>query len=57
MRMIVEAFKDSLELGLAKPEQIVVSTLMTFHLTDCQCFLDEWAVAYDPHIRLRMAHK
>ena len=57
MRMIVEAFKDSLELGLAKPEQIVVSTLMTFDSTDCQCFLDEWAVAYDPHIRLRMAHK
>ena len=25
MRMIVEAFKDSLELGLAKPDQIVVS--------------------------------
>jgi hypothetical protein len=24
MRMIVEAFKDTLELGLSKPEQIVV---------------------------------
>lgn len=25
MRMIVEAFKDSLELGLQKPKQVVVS--------------------------------
>jgi hypothetical protein len=27
MRMIVEAFKDILELGLEKPEQVVVSLL------------------------------
>jgi hypothetical protein len=27
--MIVEAFKDSLELGLQKPEQVVVSYLLS----------------------------
>lgn len=28
MRMIVEAFKDTLELGLAKPGQVVVRPLL-----------------------------
>lgn len=27
--MIVEAFKDSLELGLSKPGQVVVSTILS----------------------------
>jgi len=32
MRMILEAFKETLELGLQKPNQVVVSTSLPFVL-------------------------
>lgn len=36
MRMIVEAFKETLELGLSKPEQVVVS-ISLFYLPKKLC--------------------
>ena len=54
MRMIVESFKESLELGLAKHNQIVVSTQPTpqeLSVTHNLFF----GLAYDPYLRLWMA--
>ena len=52
MRMIVEAFKDSLELGLAKPAQVVVSlpALPLFPFSANQI-----TPAHDTYICIRLA--
>ncbi len=54
MRMIVEAFKESLEQGLAKNGQIVVSIVV---LLQGRMTVRSVArrVAHDPDIRLRLA--
>lgn len=49
--MIVEAFKDTLELGLQKPKQTVVSSILVANdviPTNC--------TANDPHLRLWLAN-
>ena len=51
MRIIVEAFKDALELGLAKHGQIVVRIALQIYLySELTDFL-----AYDPNVRLWLA--
>ena len=52
MRMIVEAFKDALELGLAKHKQVVVS-ISPLYLTHALSAL----AAYDPDIRIWLANR
>ena len=51
-RMIVEAFKESLETGLAKHNQIVVSSLSFMRR---KLFSMQILVAHDSDIRLRLA--
>lgn len=56
--MIVDAFTESLEIGLESPGQVVVSAavrLTSRHLEPS--LLGSFDVAYDPHFRVRMAER
>lgn len=55
MRIIVEAFKDALELGLAKNGQVVVSHSHQLHLNNTVSTLR--LIAYDSNLRVRLAHR
>lgn len=52
--MIVEAFKDSLELGLSKPGQVVVGLHIGPHLPFSA---NQSSPAHDSHLRLRLASR
>ena len=60
--MIVDAFTESLELGLESPGQVVVSTSrlilsrLVFFGSNCLLLNDSFDVAYDPHFCVRMAN-
>lgn len=56
MRMIVEAFKESLELGLAKHNQIVVSVVSALQ-GQLVTHIPSYGLAHDSHLCLRMAHR
>ena len=58
--MIVDAFTESLEIGLESPGQVVVSIIayliaLPLSRTDLSLPRDPFDVAYDPHFRIRMA--
>lgn len=54
MRIIVEAFKDVLELGLAKPKQIVVREVIS--CVSVQHPTLSSLAAYDSYIRIWLAN-
>jgi len=59
--MIVDAFTESLEVGLESPGQVVVSadrlilSRLVFFCSNCLLLNDTFNAAYDPHFRVRMA--
>ncbi len=57
MRMIVEAFKESLELGLSKEGQIVVSDVLILSLALVTVRSMARTIAHDSHLRLWMAFR
>lgn len=60
--MIVDAFTESLEIGLESPGQVVVSTnqlilsRLVFFGNNCSPLRDSLDAAYDPNFRVRMAN-
>ena len=60
--MIVDAFTESLEIGLESPGQVVVSAnrLILSQLVlfgrNCSLLNDSFNAAHDPHFRVRMAN-
>ena len=59
--MIVDAFTETLEIGLESPGQVVVSAIhlilsrLAFLGSSCLLLKGSFNAAYDPHLRVRVA--